>query len=214
MQTTTTSELLNDITKYVSSLKNEKKMPTQKVVKTALSNLFEKHTHLFTKKPNVNFDTDKKTTGFQLMCAHKQSEIQSGATFVVNKTLMKLACSYLWGRDSKKLSNNAEISKLNLSPLSSEDKSNFIKLARKMNKKFKSTKPSNSSQKNPYLKMCKDMRPRLAKIKGLQNKDFMKIFGWMWKEGVYKEGTSNEIKEIVKKNKLKPLTSKDKKKYM
>jgi hypothetical protein len=209
-----TTELLSDITKYVIALKSEKKFPTKKSVKKTVNEYFDKHSSLFATQPVVNVQTDKKTTGFQLMCAHKTHEIQSTAPFVVNKTTMKLVCSYLWGRTSDKISSNTELPKLNLSPLSDEEKSSFTKLARKMNKKFKSTDSKKlSSQKNPYLKMCKDVRPRLTKIEGLENKNFMKIFGYMW-TGSFKKNTSADMKALVKKYKLKPLTEAEKKKYM
>ena len=215
---TNTNALLNDVVKYVLSLKDQKKFPSKKTLKKNLRDTLEKHSDLFVKKSTVTLP-DTRTTGFRLMCLHKEASIRSSSPVVINKAHMKLLCSFLWGRNSDKMKSKEFkelVSKLgNLEKITDDDRRDFMKKARKHNKQFKTEKKSSSPTKNPYLVFCQKTRPTLAKLSGVENKDYMKLFGYMW-TGKFKAGTEQRLKDLVKKNKskIKPLSAADKKKFM
>lgn len=205
--------ITKDIVQYIMG--SDKK--SQSKIKKDINAILNKHYDTLSSNISQVKEPETTTTGFQLMCCYKEPEISKTIPYSITKTDMKLIMSYLWGRKSDKINNSQVIQnikdKFSITPLSDVEKKKFSKLARKTNKKFKSKDGSQSKPKsNPYLKMCADIRPKIVKISGLENKDYMKVMGYMW-SGKLSENMEDRIKNIIKKNKIKALTDKEKEKY-
>lgn len=202
-----------DIVQYIMG--TDKKSKSK--IKKDIDDIIKKHYDVLSSNISQIKEPETTTTGFQLMCCYKESEITKIIPYNITKTDMKLIMSYLWGRKSKKIETSDVIKnikdKFSIMPLSDNEKKKFSKLARKTNKKFKSKDDSKTKSKsNPYLKMCADIRPTIVKISELQNKDYMKVMGYIW-SGTFGDKMEDRIKKIIKKNKIKPLTDNEKEKY-